>query len=53
MVKLYKIHTRFGKHTHMERSALYQKFTINKNIHVYLDSSYTQYHSEILVSKDY
>ncbi len=52
MVEFYKIHIRFGKNTHMQRSALYQKFTINKNIHV-LDSSYRHYHSEIIVSKDY
>ncbi len=53
MVELYKIHIRFGKNTHMHRSALHQKITINKNIHVSLDSSYRHYHSEIFVSKDY
>ncbi len=50
MVELYKIHIRFGKNTYMQRSVLYQKFTINKNIHVYLDSSYRHYHRGIFVS---
>ncbi len=55
MVELYKthIHIRFGKNTDMQRSALYQKFTINGKIHVCLDSSYRHYHSELFVSKDY
>ncbi len=37
MVELHKIHIRFGKNTHMHHSVLYQKFTINKNVHVYSD----------------
>ncbi len=58
MVDLYKIHMhahtcKIRKNTHMQRSALYQKLTINKNIHVCLDSSYRHYHSEIFVRKDY
>ena len=57
MVELHKAHThtRFGKNTNMQCSALCQKFTINESIHLSkkIDSSYIRKRYVIVFQQEY